>query len=93
MAVYIPETEIISIQGFLKIGRREHLEALRAQGQVYMNTLSYFRSYYETDKEHGDKYEGIAELHAATSGRSIRISIPNPDGTTFFETDIIRTYP
>jgi hypothetical protein len=41
---------------FLKLGRREHLEALRS-GLVYMSPLSYFRS-LEDDSARSDKREG-----------------------------------
>jgi hypothetical protein len=44
----------------LKLGRREHLEAVR-QGRLYMNPLSYFID-LEEDKARGDPFEGTETI-------------------------------
>jgi hypothetical protein len=46
---------------FLKFGRKEHIEAFQKKGQIYMNSLSYFRQLPEENLI-GDKYEGIRYL-------------------------------
>jgi len=43
---------------FLKFGRKGHIEALQRKGQIYMNSLSFFRRLPEENLI-GDKYEGI----------------------------------
>lgn len=42
----------------LKFGKQEHIEALQKKGQIYMNTMAYFRKLPE-ETLIGDSYEGI----------------------------------
>lgn len=43
---------------FLKFGKKEHIEAFRNKGQIYMNTLDYFRNLPEEGLI-GDRFEGL----------------------------------
>jgi hypothetical protein len=44
----------------LKLGQREHMEQFR-KGQLYMNTLKYFRD-LESDSARADHYEGATHI-------------------------------
>lgn len=45
----------------IKIGKREHIESLRCQGEVYMNPIKYFR---ETEKtmQRKDEHDGASRV-------------------------------
>lgn len=45
-----------SINGVLKVGKREHLEALR-KGIVYCNTLQFFKKLESASRGMGDRFE------------------------------------
>jgi hypothetical protein len=45
------------IYALLKFGKREHLQRLRNEGSLYLNTLQYFQE-LESDPERGDPFEG-----------------------------------
>ena len=40
----------------IKFGKYEHISALRDQGEIYMNTLPYFREIEDNDLR-GDPYD------------------------------------
>lgn len=56
------------VYGFLKFGRKEHIEALRNEGLLYMKPLQDFCR-LEADMERGDEFEGTTRL---TQSRDIK---------------------
>lgn len=62
----------------IKFGRCDHLEALRDDGVLYMNTLEYFWS-VEDDDARGDPYDCNTSIHHGKSGT---VEIPTADGRT-----------
>jgi hypothetical protein len=62
----------------VKFGNLEHLESLQTNGEVYMNTLPYFRK-IEDDDLRGDPFDSVSEIQRGTKG-----TITHPEtGATF----------
>jgi len=54
-----------SIAHLIKIGNKTHIESLRDNGLVFMNTISYFKE-IEADEERRDEHEGIDHIAQVT---------------------------
>ena len=48
----------VSILGFLKIGKEEHIDLLQKHGVIYCNTVDFFRRLEEKEKGRKDTREG-----------------------------------
>ena len=66
----------ILINGFIKIGQREHIESLRNEGLILNNTVKYFKEIEATDVERWDGREGAI---SSIRGHSLQIKIPGND--------------
>jgi len=73
MPIYIPKPESITIVAFLKFGKREHMQALRDRGTLYMNTLSHFAK-LENDQHRGDRDEGLTRIIQPSEGGTLTIT-------------------
>jgi len=69
----------VSIHYLIKFGQREHLEMLQNQGQIYMNTLNWFRR-YEENKQIGDRYDSYDEIQQV---KWMKLSFPNGKSMEF----------
>ncbi|RKN83480.1 hypothetical protein [Ulvibacterium marinum] len=64
-------TEVIFL---LKFGKKEHIENLLRKGEIFMNTIQWFKNF---EKEGiGDIYEGASEVENIKNGR-LTLRIPN----------------
>ena len=64
-------TEVVFL---IKFGKEEHIENLLKKGEIYMNTIQWFKNY---EKEGiGDIYEGAIEVENIKSGK-LTLKIPN----------------
>jgi hypothetical protein len=48
----------VTVHGFLKIGKEEHIDLLQKRGVIYCNTVEYFRTLEEKEKGRKDIREG-----------------------------------
>ena len=62
-----------NIEAFLKIGDEKYMSKLLEDGEVYMNTVKYFRE-HEQNGNRGDKYEGTSLIE---KDAKLEISIGN----------------
>ncbi|MBL7811821.1 MAG: hypothetical protein JNL57_06315 [Bacteroidetes bacterium] len=55
----------MQIVGFIKIGKKKHLDDLRSKGLIYCNTVNYFRNLEDSKTNlRGDEYDGSsAHIH------------------------------
>ncbi len=53
------------IHYLIKLGKREHIEAFRNMGIVYMNSINYFKE-MEDDEQRKDRQEGIEKIEQVT---------------------------
>jgi len=54
-----------SIAYLIKIGKKNHIDRLRNDGLVYMNTINYFKE-VEGNEERRDEHEGIDRIEQVT---------------------------
>lgn len=53
----------MQIAGYIKVGEKEHLDALRLKGQIYCNNVNYFKTLVDNSGNfRGDKLEGISGI-------------------------------
>lgn len=81
----------------LKLGQKEHMNALYEKGEIYMQTASYFRSIEENADGRGDKHECVSEYYSANSLNNNKFTLIHPkfapielskeDGTRFVTID------
>lgn len=64
----------IEVFFLLKFGKEEHLNNLLKKGEVFMNTIQWFKSYEK--KGIGDIYEGAFEVKNIKNGK-LTVKIPN----------------
>jgi len=75
---------------FLKFGKKEHIEAFQKKGQIYMNTLGYFRTLPEENLI-GDRLEGIQFLKQL---RNINVTLDiNGNRTSILQDGVGQMYP
>lgn len=60
------------IYGLVKIGERVHIERLFRSGEVFFQTLGYFRK-LEKEQERGDLSEGVSHFMAQSSIKSLTV--------------------
>lgn len=54
-----------SIAYLIKIGKKNHIESLRSDGLIYMNTIKHFKE-VEGNEERRDEHEGIDHIEQVT---------------------------
>ncbi len=53
----------MQIAGYIKVGKKEHLDALRLKGQIYCNNVNYFKTLVDNSGNfRGDRLEGISAI-------------------------------
>lgn len=62
----------------LKLGQKEHMNALYEKGEIYMQTASYFRSIEENADGRGDKHECVSKYYSANSLDDNKITLIHP---------------
>lgn len=50
--------EKVTIHGFIKVGKDEHIEQLQKKGLIYCNTVNFFRTLEDMEKGRKDPREG-----------------------------------
>lgn len=61
-----------------KLGKKEHMDALYENGEIYMQTVSYFRSLEEAADGRGDKNECASEYYGMNSLNKLELTIKFP---------------
>ena len=49
------------IHFLIKLGKKEHIERLRNEGMIFMNSIDFFKS-MENDEQRKDSEEGIERI-------------------------------
>ncbi len=68
----------------IKFGKYEHVSSLRNQGDIYMNTLPYFRKIEDNDLR-GDPFDSVSEIQRGTKGHVLIPSTGQKLQITSFE--------
>lgn len=63
-----------AVHCIIKIGSSEHLERLRTEGEVYMNTWGFFKRFEENNVQ-GDRDEGLLGIEQVANGVELRVKI------------------
>jgi hypothetical protein len=63
-----------AVHGIVKIGKRQHLEALRSRGEVYLNTWGHFQR-LEENLVQGDYDEGLSAILQVARGLQLHVEI------------------
>ena len=62
----------------LKLGQKEHMDALYNKGEIYMQTAFFFRNLEERDDGRADKNECLSEYYSANSLNKYKFILKHP---------------
>ena len=65
--------------GLMKFGAKSHMEAFYNNGEIYLNTFSYFKNLEISEDGRADKYEYLSEHYSGDGLKDISLELNNID--------------